>query len=254
MNRPSRRTFLTAAAAAGTAGLAGCTDTADDALPSVPQTRLSEAGWTRLREQRRPLFDRVVDGVAVNAVTHAVRFGNDERWRRLRNATLGRVDGRLNSFFAGRVTFSAPQQPAPTADALCAATERAARDAFRRRLGARGFRAVDAVDRGELAAANGETARTTTYTAAFPVEGFRLSVGSRELSVSADAIDAEGFLAVWPDGDSVLAAGGTYAAERGRRTVTEPLTDDISVTVDVDLQFDPDQYARDMQRLVAGVT
>jgi len=251
-----RRAFLGAGAAAGLGALAGCsTAVGAVAPPAVPEASLSEGGWTRIDQSQRTVFEREVLGTRIEAKAHTLVFEDAQLRRQLDEKTLGNVDGTVAVISASHVDVSGDLDGLPgVRSEILSRTEAAARERFRERMRAQGLTDVERTGTGELGIDTGETARLTTYAAAFPVDEFSVPLGESEsLTVEGGALGVHGDLAVWHHRDYVLIAGGVYPAENFTRQVETALTSAITVDVSVDLGLEPAAYRKEVRGILTAV-
>ncbi|WP_338738877.1 hypothetical protein [Haloplanus salilacus] len=189
------------------------------APPAVPDERLSN--WRRVDDTTETPFDAA--GVTVSA--RVVLFEDDD----LRTVVRDRagVDRIWRFFLAARLSVS-PVPPVPGTLRGLVAT-RAGRD-FADRLDARGFTAVDRVERRSLRIGD-DDATLFRYDARCHVEGVTLSV--------------DGWLATWVPDRDVRLAGGAYPT--GVVDATEP--DAAAALRDA---LDPTAFRSELFELIRG--
>jgi hypothetical protein len=254
-----RREYLTTTLGLGVAALAGCT-TASGSVPSptVDQSRLSDDGWELTDDVVETVFEREFAGaVTVTATAHTVTYEDRALQAALAEKTLGNIDFAPASFFATRVEF------APSIDRLPAGAGRKelmaevtpnARDSFEERLGDLGLTDVEERDETTLEIDTGETADAFRYRGTYPFDSFDLQLNAdRRLTIEGGELPVDGWLAAWHHDSSVLVSGGGYPAGNVERSVEQSLTSAIDVSVEIDLELEPDAYREDLLALMTGV-
>lgn len=253
-----RRAFLATAGTGLAASLAGCSGAIGAvAAPVVPADELDAGGWKQQGETQRTVFEKNYGPITLTAKAHSLTYGDAALRAAVKEKTLGRVDGQMALFSATRIRFDPDLTGLPGGAAtggIVDRTEQAARSQFESRMRDAGLEDVAQVDTGTMQVDTGETARLTTYEAAYPFDGVRFPVTSDQtVAIPGSGLSVAGELAVWKHGDGVLVAGGAYPAENFAKTVSEDLSSAISVTVDVDLGLTPDVYERDVRSLMRAV-
>lgn len=257
-NRMRRRDFLAVTGAGAFATLAGCSSALGSvAAPTVPADRLESGGWVQRDESQETVFEETYGPVTLEAKSHTLVYGNQALRTEIKEKTLGEVDGQMAMFAATRIQFSPNLADLPGGigtETILDQTESAARTQFVTQMEEAGLEDVEQVDTGTLAVDSGEDARLTNYEATFAVDEVQFPVSDDEgVTLPASAITVAGDLAVWKHGESVLVSGGAYPAENVEQSVTEELSEAITVTVDVDLGLEPDRYREDVRGLVKAV-
>ncbi|AKH98443.1 DUF6517 family protein [Halanaeroarchaeum sulfurireducens] len=253
-----RRDFLAFAGTGALASIAGCTSALGSvAAPDVPTDELEAGGWVLQDESEETVFEETYL-ITVEAKSHSLSYGDEALRAAIREKTLGHVDGTMAMFAATRIEFSPDLASLPGGvgtGQIIDRTESEARSQFESRMKSAGLGNVERVGTGTLQVDTGANARLTTYEAEFPFDGVSFPVtDDRALSLSGSPIAVAGDLAVWPHDGAVLVAGGAYPAENVEETVTEELSEAITVTVDLDLGLEPERYREEVRSLVRGVT
>lgn len=254
----NRRRFLGAAGAATVAGLAGCsTASGTVAPPKMPTELLAEGGWERIDEQHTTVFDRTYAGVTVTGTAHVLVYEDAALRREIAEKTLGQVSGRFGLLTATHVDFSPDIDNLPGGvgrQEVIDGTEESARDAFEARMREAGLANVRQTGTGTLAIDTGEDARLTTYVAEYPFEPLEFQVaGGESVTIEGGPIRVNGDLAVWHHGDYVLVAGGAYPGENFARSLSEDLSEAITVSVSIDLELTPGAYREEVREIVRAV-
>jgi hypothetical protein len=259
--RIGRRTYLGVAASAGLAGLAGCS--ADSAVsaargpPKVPTSKLDAGGWKQVDEQTRdPAFEQSFGPVSVSAAFRTLVFEDVALAAEMNEKTLGQAEGQFSMFFATRVTLdpSLAEIPDVAMGPLLDQVESEARRQYESQLESAGLVDVERASTGSLTVETGESARTNTYSAAFPFEGITFPLtDEKQVEIEGKNLDVSGLLAVWEHDGSILVAGGAHPAENLDLGVTKEPTSAIEVSVDVDLGLTPDAYREELRSLVTSV-
>ena len=253
-----RRDFLAVTGAGTLAALAGCSSALGSvAAPEVPTDSLESGGWVQRDESQETVFEESYGPLTLEAKSHTLVYGNQALRSEIREKTLGRVDGQMAMFAATRIQFSPNLADLPgdiATETIIDQTESAARSQFVSQMEDAGLADVRQTDTGTLAVDTGEDARLTTYEATFAVEEVSFPVTDEQsVALPESSITVAGDLAVWKHGESVLVAGGAYPAENVDQTVTEDLSEAISVTVDIDLGLEPSRYRENVRSLMKAV-
>jgi hypothetical protein len=253
-----RRDFIAVAGAGTLATMAGCSSALGSvAAPTVPTDPLESGGWVQREESQETVFEESYGPITLEAKSHTLVYGNQALRSEIREKTLGRVDGQMAMFAATRIGFSPNLADIPGdigTKTIIDQTETAARTQFVSQMETAGLADVQQTDTGTLTVDTGEDARLTTYEAAFAVDAVSFPVTDEQsVALPESSITVAGDLAVWKHGESVLVAGGAYPAENVDQTVTENLSDAISVTVDIDLGLEPNRYQEDVRSLMKAV-
>lgn len=255
----NRRAYLATTLGLATATLAGCT-TASGSVPApvVDESRLADSGWEQTDDVTETVFEREFGGVVeVTATAHTLTYEDKAFQERLAEKTLGNIDFAPASFFATRVQFS------PAIDDLPAGVGRKelmeqvtanAKDSFEARLSDLGLVDIAENEETTLEIDSGETADTYRFRAAFPFEAFGLQLTDEQaVTIEGGKLPVDGWLAAWHHDSSVLLSGGGYPAENFARSIDESLTSAIDVSVDIDLELEPETYEEELLALVAAV-
>lgn len=255
----NRRAYLATAAGLATVTLAGCS-TASGSVPApvVAESELADGGWEQTDDVTETVFEREFGGeVSVSATAHTLTYEHAELRADLKEKTLGNVDFAPASFFATRVNFAPNIDNLPAGvglDPLLAETTTNAKQTFRDRLADMGLTKVTEESETTLDIDTGETADVIRFGAVYPFEdiSFQLT-DEKSLTLEGGELPVDGWLAVWHHGEYVLLAGGGYPAENFARTFEQELSSGIDVTVDIDLELEPETYRAALLSLVAAV-
>lgn len=253
-----RRDFLAVTGAGTLATLAGCSSALGSvAAPAVPTDPLESGGWVQRDESQETVFEEGYGPITLEAKSHTLVYGNQALRSDIREKTLQRVDDQIAMFAATRIQFSPNLADLPgdiATEPIIDQTETASRSQFVSQMEDAGLEEVQQTDTGTLAVDAGEDARLTTYEASFSIDEVNFPItDDQSIALPASSITVAGDLAVWKHGESVLVAGGAYPAENVDQTVTEDLSDAISVTVDVDLGLEPNRYREDVRSLIKAI-
>lgn len=255
-----RRSLLGTAAGLGLVGLAGCSTLAEASVspPDVPEAEMQDAGWTQTDSSQRTLLEESYGPVTFTAEGYTVTYTDAALNDRIREATLGRVDGRLALFSATRIDFSPDIAELPGGvgrKEVLDEIEASARETFRSRLQDAGLADVTRTATGSFDVDTGESASLTEYEATYEVPAFEFPVqDGKTITIEGAGLAVRGDLAVWHHGDYGVVAGGAYAAENFARTETEDLSEAITVSVDIDLGLEPETYREELHRFMAGTS
>lgn len=186
-----------------------------DGYPTVPADRLDDDGWTCRARTEETLFRTptakvvgrtlVYDDVALrdalaDAGASAFLSAGDAADAGNRLVDTGEEGDYWRFFFATSLTFRPPLAPGIGPASMLPTVRAEARSAFVDDLEARGFEGVE-TGRGQRVRTDaGDRARLRKLTA-------RLPLGS---DAPAEALDVEGWLAVWSTGGQFRIAGGAY--------------------------------------------
>lgn len=252
-----RRTFLAAATSVGIAAVAGCSSAIGEVpAPNVPDEQLD--GYERIDQQRETVFEEEFPGgVEVAAQAHTVVYEDAELSAELDDRTLGMVHGPLSTFFATRIVFSPSLDDLPGGigrDQLVEEVRENAEQDFRRQMNGYGVEDVEKSDESTMTTDSGVETALTAFSGSFGFDGVSFPVtDDRTVEIAADEIEVRGWLSVWHDGEYTLVAGGAHPAENFAETTTESLSDGIDVTVDIDMQLEPDSYRERVHELMQAV-
>lgn len=262
-----RRDFLrTAGATAVAAGAAGCSTsdsgTDDDGeggypYPSIPESALD--GWEltdrRAEDERRRIAGARLDQHSRTEVYEFARLSEE-----VAEKTLEQFEGDLGAFFASRTTFEG--YAAYLADAERVADE--GLEEMAAEMEAMGITDVTEVDPSDPrpAAADGQALREVVGT--YPVEDISLETelpgdASQTFEVEGGEVPVRGVLAAWKTGRrTAYVAGGAYpdgsfARESAVSVTGDGHGDGIDVTVNVDLNLEPEAYREEVIGLVERV-
>jgi len=222
-----------------------------DGYPTVPADRLDDDGWTRRARTEETLFRtptaKVVgrtlvyddaalrDALAAAGASAFLTAGSGaDAGNRL--VDTGEDGDYWRFFFATSLTFRPPLAPGIGPASMLPTVRREARSAFTDDLEARGFVDVD-TGRGQRVRTDaGDRARLKKVTA-------RLPLGP---DAPAEALDVEGWLAVWTTGGQFRIAGGAYPV-RGLDALLASLPEDDRPSID------PTTYRDELLALVRAV-
>lgn len=186
-----------------------------DGYPTVPADRLDDDGWTCRARTEETLFRTPTAKIVGRTLVY-----DDARLREaldaagasefLTAAGTADADNRLvdtgedgdywRFFFATALTFRPPLAPGIGPASMLPTVRTEARSAFTDDLEARGFEGVDTGRSQRIRTDAGDRARLEKVTA-------RLPLGP---DAPTDALDVEGWLAVWTTGGQFRIAGGAY--------------------------------------------
>ncbi|QDX40463.1 DUF6517 family protein [Salarchaeum sp. JOR-1] len=252
----NRRTLLGASAGLGLAGLAGCSTLARASVspPDVPTQEMQDAGWKQTDSSERTLIEQSYGPVTFTAKGYTTTYTDAALNQRIQEATLGRVTSRLALFSATRIDFSPDIGNLPGGigqQEVLAEVEASARAQFRDRLTDAGLSNVERTGTGSFEVATGESASLTEYKATYKIPTFEFPVTNSEtVTIDGETLTVRGDLAVWHHGDYGVVAGGAWVGENFARSVTEEISDAITVSVDVDLDLEPGAYQQEIHRFM----
>ena len=257
--RMNRRHYLATAIGVGATALTGCiTASGSVPAPHVDDARLADGGWKQTDDTTETVFEEEYGSViTVTAKAHTMLYENKALQADLVEKTLGNIDFAPASFFATRVSFTPNFADLPAGAArkeILELTTENAKASFEERLAEMGLADVEESGETTLDVETGETADVVRYRAVFPFESFGLQLApEKQLTIEGGKLPVDGWLAVWHHEGSVLLAGGGYPAENFARSVDEPLTSAIDVSVDIDLGLQPEVYQEELLALMAAV-
>ena len=251
-----RRTLLGTAAGLGIAGLAGCATLADASVspPNVPEDDLKSKGWTQVDSTQDTILEESYGPVTLTAKAYTVIYSNTALRERVKEDSLGKVDSRLALFSATRIDFSPDLGDLPGGvgrKEVMDKIEENARDRFRSRLKDAGLEEVTRTDTGSFDVNTGESASLTEYEATYDVPTFDFAIDANNtVSIEGQSLTVNGALAVWHHGDFSIVAGGAYLGENFTKSTTKHPSDAITVSVDVDLGFEPETYRENVHGFI----
>lgn len=262
-----RRAFLAGVGTAGVAGLAGCSSPStegstdgsggrtDVPAPGVDARALESGGWERTDELAEQVLDTSVSVVEVEGYSHTLVYGNRALRDRLRRETLGAFDAPVMQFFASRIELDPAVDDLPFGiglDRILTRMHERAEGTFVGRLRDQGLSNPRTVDR---ATPDLDRGRTTTYAAEFDYGAMEIPIaGGEAMTVPGGSLAVRGLVSVWKGEGSLFVAGGACPGENFAESLTREVTGAVTVDVDVDLRLAPDEYWRELQRLVMGVS
>lgn len=260
-----RRDFLrTAGATAVAAGAAGCTTSESGAdaedgypYPSVPESALE--GW-ELTDRRAEDERRRIAGARLDQHTRTEVYEFARLSEAVAEKTLEQFEGDLGAFFASRTTFEG--YASRLVDAERVADE--GLEEMTAEMEAMGITDVSEVDPSDPrpAAADGQVLREVVGT--YPVEDISLETelpgdARQTFEVEGGEVPVRGVLAAWKTGRrTAYVAGGAYpdgsfARESAVSVTGDGHGDGIDVTVNVDLNLEPEAYREEIVGLVERV-
>lgn len=262
-----RRDFLrTAGATAVAASAAGCStsDSGTDAggngqypYPSIPERALE--GWT-LSDRRAEDERRRFGGVGLDQHTRTEVYEFSRLSEEVAEKTLEQFKGDLGAFFASRVTFEG--YASRLVDAERVADE--GLEEMTAEMEAMGITDVQETDPTDPrpAVTNGQAVRETVGT--YPVEDLSLETelpgnARQTFEIEGGEVPVRGVLAAWKTGRrTAYVAGGAYPDGNFARESLVSVTGDgrgdgIDVTVNVDLNLEPEAYREEIVGLVERV-
>ncbi|WP_267642418.1 hypothetical protein [Haloarchaeobius amylolyticus] len=158
---------------------------------TLPESRLD--GEWRLVEQ---VTETVFRLPAAEVVGETHLYEDGALRDTVREATEGAHDLPWRFFFSTDLTFRPPLAPGFGTASVFPTVVSSARREFAGDLRERGFENVEQGRSERMRLGSGSRARLHRYTARYPLSG--------------DAVEVEGWLAVWSDGGSFALAGGAY--------------------------------------------
>lgn len=223
-----------------------------EGYPDVPDEELAADGW-----ERRTRSEETVFRTPTNAVVGRTVLYDDASLQAALDAAgagdlLGSADGSGDGlvetggdggywrfFFATSLSFRPPLAPWVGPASMRPTVQTEARKSFVDDLEARGFEGVERAGRQRIRTETGDRARLTKVTATFPLADIDADAG-------VDALDIEGWLAVWTRRGSFRIAGGAYPVSG--------LTDLLTALPDEERPaIDPGQFRDDLVDLIRAV-
>lgn len=219
-----------------------------DGYPEVPEAKLEAGGWKRQVRTEEAVFETPAASVigstllyedaalreALDTVGAAGLLETDGDSGSLLIDT-GEADGYWRFFFATALSFRPPLAPGIGPASIRPTVAAEARRSFETDLQARGFENVDRGRRQRVRTESGDRAGLWKVTASYPFE-----------DAPTDALDVEGWLAVWTTGGSFRIAGGAYPI-RGLLELLGELDPDERPGVD------PGGYREELLELIRAV-
>lgn len=221
-----------------------------DEYPEVGTAELEDDGWERrVRSEsevfRTPsaaimghtvLYEDATLRDALDGVGYGTLLASDDSESGGQMIETGDSSGYWRFFFATGLSFRPPLAPGIGPASMRPTVVSEARKAFVSDLQARGF---DDVDRGRsqrFRTANRDRARVQKVTASYPFES----------DEPVEALDIEGWIAVWATGESFRIAGGAYPIRGLDDLLAESNADERPST-------DPTAYRNELLDLIRAV-
>lgn len=207
--------------------------------PDVPGEQLEAGGWEQTDDSERQVFEREMGTVTVRARARTLRYVDRELTDEVEQKTLGAIATPLSVFAATRIRIRPDFDNLPAGigrGTVLDAVESNATLQFEDELAERGLENVRRTGEGGFEVDTGETARLTEYAADYTYDAmsFEVEEGST-VDVPGGSVTVAGALAVWNHGGASYIAAGAYPAENVDESVSEDLSEAITVSVDVDL-------------------
>ena len=183
-----------------------------DGYPEVPESDLDAGGWQQQTRSEETVFKTPTSSI----VGKTVLYGDSELQAALESVGAGDLltddgdaEGRMvdtgegasywRFFFATALSFRPPLAPGIGPASMRPTVVSEARRSFEDDLEARGFVDVERGRSQRVRTNSGDRASLVKFTATYPLE-----------DTATDALDIEGWLAVWSTGGSFRIAGGAY--------------------------------------------
>jgi hypothetical protein len=265
-NKKTRRGFLAASTLVSTAMLAGCSSTYDTEssftvpAPNIPQSQLRNNGWEQAADSSTLAYkESFLAGLVTVTARERTRVFEDKALQEdIRNKTLGRVDTSLSTFFATRIAIEPNINNLPLQVGLSEIlheTEQSAKSQLEKQLNAAGLANITEQSAGSLQIKTGGQANLTKYSAEYQFNDITVPVtNKRNLMIPGGALEVAGWLASWSHGDFLFVSGGAYPSENFTRSISEDITEAMTVTVDIDLGFQPHRYKEELYGLMTSVS
>ncbi|MWV64615.1 hypothetical protein GRS48_07215 [Halorubrum sp. JWXQ-INN 858] len=257
-----RRTFLATTGTGSAVLLSGCSSPPreDDASEGehfeAPTVRHDLTVWEET-DTSRDVFNESLPLVDIEGYNHLEIYEDAALRRELSEGTMGSFDETVRVFAAGKINLVPGIDTLPFglgSGTVLDAIESEAREEFVREMESHGLRSVTVTRTGTDEMSRGQEFRVTEFRSEFRYDGMRFPVeGMNDIHVAGGQLPVAGTLAVWHDGTDALVAGGAYPDERFEESIRNELTDLISVTVDVDLGFDPRRFEAELETLIESV-
>jgi hypothetical protein len=219
-------------------------------MPSVPDERLAEGGWTLSEESSETRFE-----LPTMRVVGHTRLYEDAELREAVERVTG-IDRRWRFFFATRLEFDPPLAPGIGPAMLYGSVSTEAKREFATDLQRRGFENVSRGRGGRVRTDAGDRASLTKYDTRY-----RLDATDRDDATDGDpgetgvgaanrsqgdrrTLPVTGWLAVWTYDDEFRLAGGAYP--------DRPLVEVLDIA-DERLDRDPTAYREELIALIRAV-
>lgn len=218
--------------------------------PEVPESTLEADGWERRVRSESQVFKTPTAAIlghtllyedarlrdALETVGAADLLTTREQGGGDRMIDTGDDGGFWRFFFATALSFRPPLAPGIGPASMRPTVVSEARRSFEKDLQARGFEDVDRGRTQRVRTESGDRASLVKFTATYPFEA----------DAATDALDIEGWLAVWTTGGSFRIAGGAYPV-RGLQEVLSAVEEGDRPEVD------PNRYRDDLLDLIRAV-
>ncbi|PSP41925.1 hypothetical protein BRC68_13480 [Halobacteriales archaeon QH_6_64_20] len=174
-------------------------------MPSVPDERLAEGGWTLVEETSETRFE-----MPTMRVVGYTRLYEDAELREATRERTG-IDRPWRFFFAARLAFEPPLAPGIGPAMVYGSVSTEAKREFATDLESRGFRDVSRSRGGRIRTETDDRASLTKYDASYRLdpagEGASIENATRD---DRRTLPVTGWLAVWVHENAFRLAGGAY--------------------------------------------
>ena len=227
--------------------------------PQIDDSVLSQNGWVHDKTEKDSVEVDIVGPLDLKAYLHTKLYRDAELQKEVRRRTLGRLDKKLNVFFANRTHLEPGIDNLPLGvgrEQVLWATKFFARKKFEERLEKNGVRVIDSTDEGSVETRTGAEADLERLKCAYEVDCVEVSVTEGEkikLGSGIDLVNIDGWVGTWHHDGDVYIAGGVYPTEDIEITQTSDITEAIDLTLDIDLGIWPKPYQKEMTDLIKHV-
>lgn len=258
-----RRDFLKGATAAGISiGLAGCSAPSGGSDYSAKDVRApriahSGSGWELVNRRQEMVREFSLGPLSVETFQHTLFYEKMSLRERINEGTMGNFDQTIMLFFASVIDLSPSLDELPFGvgvDQILSRIESEVENQLKREMRNKGLSGISLETTGTMEIDTGEEASGRLYTAAYTFSDMSVSLPTGdEMTIEGDSMPIRGMFAVWHNGESALVGGGAWPTENFQQTVSEDLTDMITVSVDIDLGLTPQQYGAEIHSLITSI-
>jgi len=221
-----------------------------------PEIEKSLRGWRNMDESRETMTQSI-SAVDINGYIHQEMYEDMELRESLYEGTMGNFDATVRVFSAGKVNLdpSVDQLPFGVGQSkILDNIESNAKSEFKREMRNQDLQNVRETRSTQTEFNDGTDVRATRYAADFRYPSMTVPLeGMDDITIEGGSLRVGGLLAVWHNGTDALIAGGAYPAEPFEESIKREVTDLVTVTIDIDLQLEPQRYARELGNLIASV-
>jgi hypothetical protein len=227
--------------------------------PSVDESVLNENGWAHDGTEKDSVTVEIFGPLDLEAYMYTKVFRDAELQSELRDRTLGKLDRKINVFFANRTHIEPEIDNLPLGvgrKQVLWGVKMFARKKFEDRLRQNGVRVTESSKNESVEVDVGARADVELLDCAYEIDGVEVSVTDEEritLGSSIDIVNLAGCVSVWHHEKDIFVAGGVYPTQDIEITQTADLTESIDLKIDIDLDIWPKPYKQEMFELISSV-